>query len=98
MADFRALDRQVAGDFDVVLRVVFQLWDWRADGRVYTVHLFMLQEAGRGWRTTHAATRYRALLRDELGAIRREAGFADIHWRLPEGGGYVQPLVTARKR
>lgn len=73
------------------------MWEWRPDGRTYTLHQFVIEEADGAWRTTHAATAYRALLRDELGAVLRDAGFADIRWHRPEESGYYQPIVTARK-
>jgi glycine/sarcosine N-methyltransferase len=79
-------------------RVYFQLWDWRADGRRYTLHLFILKEVEGRWETTHAATEYRALLRDELSAILGDAGFADPRWHAPEESGYLQPIVTALRR
>ncbi len=164
VADFRALDTQVAGTFDVVLscdnslphlltdddlrqaarsirsklrtggllivsirdydriaptkpraeiprvfdspegrRIVFQVWDWAADERGYTVHLFIMREEpqeGRstsGWQVAHYTTKYRALLREELDAILKEAGFSGIEWRMPEETRYYQPIATARK-
>lgn len=78
-------------------RVVFQVWDWTADGRSYTVNLFIVREDAGSWRTTHYATRYRALLRDELSEILRAAGFIDVRWHLPAESGFYQPIVTARR-
>lgn len=77
-------------------RIVFQVWDWDAEGRTYLVNHFIVREAGGRWETLYTATRYRALRRDELAAALREAGFADLRWRFPESGAYGQPVVTAR--
>ncbi len=158
VADFRALDRQVAARFDVVLtcdnalphlldekdlsvavrniwaklregglflasmrdydrlvqdqprtegprvfetaegrRIVFQVWDWSSAGRTYVVHQFVVREAQENWQTEHYATEYRALLRDELTEVMREAGFSAIRWHMPQESGYYQPVVTARR-
>ena len=73
------------------------LWEWDLDTPSYTLRLFILEEADGEWRTTHASTRYRALLRGELDSILHGAGFTDIRWHSPEESGYYQPIVTARK-
>lgn len=78
-------------------RIIFQTWDWRADGRAYLLHHFILRETADSWETLHAATEYRALLRDELTAILREAGFTDVRWHFPADSGYFQPIATARR-
>jgi glycine/sarcosine N-methyltransferase len=77
-------------------RIYFQAWDWADDGRTYTVHLFLVGESDGAWETLHHKTRYRALLRDELADILREAGFQKVAWHTPEESGYYQPVVTAR--
>ncbi len=79
-------------------RIVFQVWDWAPDGRTYTFHLFILRQIESGWHTAQYTSTYRPLLRAELTAAVAAAGFSDIRWRLPPDGGYVQPVVTARKR
>jgi glycine/sarcosine N-methyltransferase len=79
-------------------RIVFQVWDWDADSRSYTLSLFILRQNGDAWHTIHHATRYRALPRHELTAALQAAGFSDVRWLMPEAGGYYQPLVTARRR
>jgi SAM-dependent methyltransferase len=79
-------------------RIVFQVWDWAADGRTYTVHHFMVRQDRGEWQTLHYATQYRALLRDELSAILHAAGFSEIRWHMPAASGYYQPIVTARKQ
>jgi SAM-dependent methyltransferase len=78
-------------------RIVFQVWDWTADGRSYQVNQFIVRGAGDAWQTTHFATWYRALLRDELSAALRRAGLGQIRWHRPEDCGYYQPVITARK-
>jgi glycine/sarcosine N-methyltransferase len=77
-------------------RIYFQAWDWADDGRTYTVHLFVVNESDSAWETHHHETRYRAVLRDELAEILREAGFRDVAWLAPDDSGYYQPVVTAR--
>jgi glycine/sarcosine N-methyltransferase len=76
-------------------RVYFQLWEWNSDGTRYRLHLFILKETAGQWQTTHAATEYRALRRDELSAALRDAGFTDPRWHPPAESGYYQPIVTA---
>ena len=78
-------------------RVYFQLWEWSPEGTRYRLHLFILKETAGRWRTTHAATEYRALRRDELSDALRHAGFTDLCWHPPEESGYYQPIVTARR-
>jgi SAM-dependent methyltransferase len=78
-------------------RIVFQVWDWSADGRAYRLHQFILRGGDAGWQTVHHATEYRALLRGELDAALLGAGLRESRWHFPEESGYHQPLVTARK-
>lgn len=78
-------------------RLVFQVWTWSADGRGYEVEQFILQPHGKGWATTSARTRYRALKRAELSHALTTAGFRDVRWHMPEPSGFYQPLVTARR-
>ncbi|CAG7600024.1 tRNA 5-carboxymethoxyuridine methyltransferase [Paenibacillus solanacearum] len=84
--------------FDHGKRIVFQVWDWDDDGTTYETHHFIVQEIEGEWRTQHHATRYRALLREELSRILTAAGFSDVEWHMPEQSGYYQPLVVARKK
>jgi glycine/sarcosine N-methyltransferase len=79
-------------------RIYFQIWDWDPDGRCYTLSLFIVREQDGAWATECYTTRYRALKRDELGAILHEAGFVDVAWHMPAETGYFQPIVTATKR
>jgi SAM-dependent methyltransferase len=79
-------------------RIVFQVWDWSADGKTYQVNQFIVRQSGVGWQTIHHATHYRALLREELNSILRETGLGDLRWHQPAETGYHQPLVTASKK
>ncbi len=78
-------------------RLAFQVWDWSADGRGYRLHQFILQEEGGAWQTTHHAGVYRALRREELAGVLRQAGLVEVRWLEPDQSGYYQPLVTARQ-
>jgi SAM-dependent methyltransferase len=76
-------------------RIIFQVWDWAADGQSYQLHLFLLRQVGSSWQTVERVTRYRALLREELRERLRQAGFGEAHWYLPEQSGFFQPVVIA---
>ena len=77
-------------------RIVFQLWDWDDDGRRYNVHQFLLRGHDGNFKVNHFETRLRALLRDELIAAIRNAGYTQVRRHVPEDTGYYQPIVTAR--
>lgn len=76
-------------------RIAFQVWDWFADGFGYRLHQFLLRQDG-GWRTEHAVTAYRSLLRSDLDDSLTRAGLRDIRWLEPEERDFYQPVVTAR--
>ena len=57
--------------------------------------IFQVPE-GEGWRTVLYDARYRAVLREELRDLLKEAGFSDIGWKTPAESGYYQPIVIAR--
>jgi glycine/sarcosine N-methyltransferase len=76
-------------------RIVFQLWDW-LDERRYTFHLYITRDTPAGWQTHHGASRYRAVLRDELTELLERAGFTKVRRLLPDESGFYQPLVLAR--
>ncbi len=76
-------------------RIVFQVWEWSADGRTYLAHHFIMREGPGGWAVEHRTTQFRALLREELETALRETGFVDLRWHMPEEAGYHQPAVTA---
>ena len=77
-------------------RIAFQVWDWSEDGKSYTINQFFVRQVEGSWRASHHATQFRALLRDELSAILKSAGFKDIRWHIPDESGFYQPIVTAR--
>ena len=76
-------------------RVVFQVWEWIGD-KEYIFHLYITRKTTIGWQTIHAASVYRAVLRDELAAALNQAGFQNIRWISPEDSGYDQPIVLAK--
>lgn len=74
-----------------------QAWTWAQDHRTVTFDLFMItRQADGSWNTAVRTTTYRALLRHELTAALRAAGFVDLRWSEPAASGYYQPIVTAR--
>ena len=79
-------------------RIVFQLRDWASNGRQYRAHQFLIKEKDGGYELKHFEIEHRALLRDELMAAVRGAGYQDVRWHGPEASGYYQPIVTARNR
>ncbi|ABF90674.1 conserved hypothetical protein [Myxococcus xanthus DK 1622] len=78
-------------------RILFQIWDWAADGRTYTVHQFILRPEGKGWHTTEHTGVYRALQRVDLERALTRAGLMDTRWHTPEETGFHQPILTARR-
>lgn len=79
-------------------RIVFQVWDWSDDAKIYQINHFLLQEIHGQWITKHNRTRYRAIVREEFDHFLSKAGFTDIEWSMPSESGYYQPIVTARKK
>ncbi|GEN10789.1 Methyltransferase domain-containing protein [Myxococcus fulvus] len=78
-------------------RILFQVWDWAADGRTYTVHQFILRPEGKGWQATEHTGVYRALQRVEVERALTRAGLVDTRWYSPEETGFYQPILTARR-
>jgi 2-polyprenyl-3-methyl-5-hydroxy-6-metoxy-1,4-benzoquinol methylase len=78
-------------------RIVFQVWDWSADGRTYQVNQLIVRNHGADWETAHYGSVYRALQRAEFSTMLQAAGLTDIHWQMAEESGYYQPIVTARR-
>jgi len=76
-------------------RIVHQVWDW--EGTEYDVHLYISLETDGGWVVKHFVSRYQALLREDLKASLRRAGFADIQWLESEETSFYQPVVIARR-
>ena len=77
-------------------RIVFQLWDWDDDGRRYKIHQFLICHHDGEFEVNHFETKLRALLRDEIMAAIRAAGYEKVRWHVPEESGYYQPIITAR--
>ena len=69
------------------------MWDWE-DDRTYRLSLFLLIESDGRWESSVFETKYRAILRAELGQILEESEFEEVEWRMPEETGYFQPVVT----
>jgi glycine/sarcosine N-methyltransferase len=84
--------RYAAGDGE---RVVFQVWDWLTADRYAVRHFIMRGGSGR-WDVAERRTTLRALPRTALADALRRAGFEDVEWRMPEGTGFYQPIVSAR--
>jgi len=84
-------------DQDGQRHVVFQIWDWHANGKLYDMQMFILKQSADGWQTRVRTTTLRALRRSELTQVLDEMGFEDIQWHMPENSDYYQPVVTARK-
>ncbi|MCA1995273.1 MAG: hypothetical protein LDL41_24980 [Coleofasciculus sp. S288] len=78
-------------------RIVFQVWDWLEDGRIYQVHQFIIKQVRGEWNTAHYATLYRPLFRKELSQILQTVGFTNLNWLMPSQSGYYQPIVVAYK-
>jgi glycine/sarcosine N-methyltransferase len=76
-------------------RIVFQVWDWKDDRR-YLLRHFVVRSDGDAWQVSERRSQYRAVCRDELTALMRDAGFAAVHWSMPEESGYYQPIFVAQ--
>jgi glycine/sarcosine N-methyltransferase len=80
-------------------RVVFQVWDWAADGGSYRLHLYFVRyRDGRGAETQVFTSRYWPLTRARLEALLAAAGLTGIAWHEPDSTGFHQPIVAARMR
>ncbi len=77
-------------------RFVLQAWSWAADGRSYELDHLILREAPDGWTARSRKGRYRALLRRDVDAAARCAGFTTVEWLEPIDTGFYQPILRAR--
>lgn len=77
--------------------IIFQVWDWEADGSAYDMTMFIVQQGGESINTKAHRTRLRALRRETLEAQFRAKGLLDIRWHMPDASGYYQPIITARR-
>jgi glycine/sarcosine N-methyltransferase len=75
--------------------ILFDLWEWQdTDPVVVTFNTFIVSGKGTQYSVSKHPVTYRALQRDELDAMLREVGFADI--KMDTQGWEI--LVTATKR
>lgn len=86
----------VSGEFGA-RRLVFQIWDWQADGRTYHFDHVMGQEEADGWRFKVRRGTYRAILRKELSGLLQEQGVGSVEWLMPSAAGFFQPVVIGFK-
>jgi hypothetical protein len=77
-------------------RIIFQVWDWAADGGSYQFELFIMTREGERWETRSYTSRVRALLRKDLERGLYAAGFRELQWHEPGEIQHYQPLITAR--
>ncbi len=77
-------------------RVVFQLWDWEADGSLCHLQIFIIRQCRAQTETLVFPSVYRALTRAMLTAALQAAGLTGVRWLMPEESGFYQPLVVAR--
>jgi hypothetical protein len=78
-------------------RLVFQTWDWDAEGSGYDQTLYILRHRPDGLETLAFKTRSRAWTRADLDAAAAAAGFVSPRWSEPEESGFYQPILTARR-
>ena len=76
-------------------RIVHQVWDW-VDDAEYVVHLYITRQTTSGWEPLHFVSKYHCILREQLSAVLRGAGFAEIEWLMPSDSGFYQPIVIAK--
>lgn len=77
-------------------RIVFQIWDW-LDERHYRFHLYITRSTDSAWQTVHFTSKYRAVLRSELGHILEQAGFTNVRWLSTSESGFYQPIFIAHR-
>ncbi len=78
-------------------RVVFQVWDWRHDGKGYRFHIYIVRHQGsEPVETLVFSGDNWCITREGLNAVLSAAGLSDIAWLEPEDSGFYQPIVAAR--
>jgi len=77
------------------MRIVHQVWDWIDEAR-YVLHLYVTRQTGSGWDSLHFVSEYHCILREQLSAILRNAGFENVEWIMPSESGFYQPIVIAK--
>ncbi len=78
-------------------RIYHQVWDWTSD-RQYAMHLYITVQTAAGWECRHFVSVYRAVLRTEITAALRQAGFSEVRWLTPAESGFYQPVLMAWQR
>ncbi len=76
-------------------RIVHQVWDW-VDEAKYVLHLYITRQKNGSWDSLHFVSEYHCILREQLSAILRNAGFEDVEWIMPSESGFYQPIVIAK--
>jgi glycine/sarcosine N-methyltransferase len=76
-------------------RIVHQVWEWVEANR-YVVHLYITEQIAGGWESRHFVSEYGCILREQLSAILRGAGFEKVEWVMPSESGFYQPIVIAK--
>ena len=100
--DYDALRRErprttPIGVYDGGRRLVFQVWDWDADGAGYDLTIYILRHRGAEVDVLTFPGRCRARTRADLTAAVKAAGLTDVRWLDPEASGFYQPIVAARR-
>jgi SAM-dependent methyltransferase len=78
-------------------RVVFQVWDWRHDGKGYRFNIYIVRNQESGVVETHVFSGdYWCVERKQLNGAIAAAGLCEPVWLEPEESGFYQPIVMAR--
>jgi SAM-dependent methyltransferase len=91
----RATPVKVYDDLDV-RRILFQVWDWRHDGKGYRLSQHILLERGPEVEAMVFYADYWVVRRARLAEILTEAGLIDVRWLEPAVTGFYQPIIAAR--
>ena len=75
-------------------RVSFQTWDWKGDNYVLTQYIIDDEDE---LQISKFVCEYRAARREELTELLLSAGCREVDWKYPEGTGFYQPILIARK-
>jgi SAM-dependent methyltransferase len=78
--------------------VTFQLWHWHDDNEHYDVELFQLSEHAADWTVSRWRMPSWALSRTTVEEAAEIAGWRDMTWHEPTGGGFFHPVLLATKR
>lgn len=75
-------------------RVSFQTWIWNDDHYRLTQYIIEDEEK---LSISKFGCEYRAVRREELAKLLKDAGCSDVSWKFPEETQFYQPVVVARK-